>query len=350
MPDRRPPHPLAELTRTRFLEFVREPEALFWVFAFPILLAFALGIAFRTQAPQPIPVGVVQQDGGEAVLRKLRASDGLAPRVLARDEVDVALRNGRVHLVVEPGRGATPPTYRYDRTRPESRLARLAVDEALQRADGRRDVWSARDELVVTPGSRYIDWLIPGLLGMNVMSTGLWAIGFTVVQARTRKLLKRLVATPMSRGQYLLSHMLARLAFLVLEVGALVTFAWLVFGVPINGSLVTLAAVCLLGALSFAGLGLLVASRARTVEAVSGLLNVVMLPMWILSGVFFSSENFPDMVQPLIQALPLTALNQALRSVMIDGASWTALGVQAGVLTAWGVLSYLVALKIFRWQ
>jgi ABC-2 type transport system permease protein len=342
----RRPHPLIELTRVRFLEFVREPEAIFWVFAFPVLMALALGVAFRAQGPQPIPVGVLAGDGTAVVQERLRGAGGFAVRELRAEEQDVALRNGAVHVVVEPG---SPPAFRYDPTRPESRTARLAVDNALQRAEGRADLWQARDEEVVAPGSRYIDWLVPGLLGLNIMGTGLWGIAFAIVQARTRKLLKRLLATPMRRGHYLLSLVLARLLFLALEVSAVVGFAWLVFGVPVHGSLVTLGVMCLIGALSFGGLGLLLASRAKTVEAVTGLMNVAMLPMWLLSGVFFSSEHFPAVMQPFIQALPLTALNQALRGVMIDGAGALALWPQVAIMAAWGIGCYLVALKIFRW-
>jgi ABC-type multidrug transport system permease subunit len=203
---------------------------------------------------------------------------------------------------------------------------------------------------VSVPGSRYIDWVVPGLLGMNIMGTGMWSVAFSVVQARGRKLLKRLMATPMRRSHYLLSHMLSRLLFLVLEVTALLGFARLVFGIPVNGSWLTLAGFCLLGALTFSGIGLLVASRAKTVEGVSGLMNLVMVPMWIFSGVFFASENFPDAMQPLISLLPLTALNQALRGVMIDGAGIPALLPQATLLIVWTVVSFSLALKLFRWR
>jgi ABC-2 type transport system permease protein len=191
---------------------------------------------------------------------------------------------------------------------------------------------------------------VPGLLGMNIMSTGLFGIGFSIVQARTRRLLKRLTATPMRRSDYLLAQILARLVFLGFEVGALLLFAWLVFGVPVRGSLLALAAVTVLGALSFGGLGVLLASRARTLETISGLLNFVMLPMWLLSGVFFSSANFPQAMQPFIRALPLTALNEALRGVALDADPLMALWAPMTVLVVWGGLSFAVALGIFRWR
>jgi ABC-2 type transport system permease protein len=347
MSDARVAPAIVELTLARFREFVREPEAIFWVFAFPVIMTLALGVAFRTQTPQPVPVGVEQGAGERQTMAALGADHGIAPRLLSPQAAAVALRNGAVHLIVVPG---APPTFRYDPTRAESRMARLIVDGALQRSAGRRDAWSARDQQIVAPGSRYIDWLVPGLMGMNIMGTGLWGIGFAVVNARVRKLLKRLVATPMRRADYLASHMFSRLAFLCLEVVVIVGFARLVFGIPLNGSLLSLAGVCVLGALSFGGLGLLLASRAKTIEAVSGLMNLAMLPMWVLSGVFFSSENFPAAIQPFIRALPLTALNQALRANMIDGAPLSAIAPQVGILVAWGVLCFAIALRIFRWR
>jgi ABC-type multidrug transport system permease subunit len=229
-------------------------------------------------------------------------------------------------------------------------VARFVVDASLQGAAGQQRALATEDRSVVVPGSRYIDWVVPGLLGMNIMGTGLWSIGFSVVQARVRKLLKRLMATPMSRAQYLASHIAARLAFLVLEAGALLGFAMLVFDVPVQGSWLVLIGFCVLGAACFAGLGLLVASRAKTIETVSGLMNLVMVPMWVLSGVFFASENFPDAMQPFIDLLPLTALNQALRGVMLEGVGVMALWSQAVVLLGWMLVSFVVALRLFRWR
>ncbi len=339
-------HPLWQLTLTRFREFLREPEAVFWVFAFPVLLACALGLAFRSQGEPEVLAGVLSGPGAAEVEAALTKEPGVRVRSLSRADADAALRNGAVSVLVVPG---DPVTYELDPSRPESRVARFVVDERLQVAAGRQPAVPTEDRLVSVPGSRYIDWVVPGLLGMNIMGTGMWSVGFSVVQARTRKLLKRLMATPMRRSQYLLSHMLSRLIFLALEVVALLGFARLIFGIPLEGSLLTLAGFCLLGAITFSGLGLLVASRARTVEGVSGLMNLVMVPMWIFSGVFFASDNFPEVMQPFIAVLPLTALNDALRGVMIDGAGIAALMAPAGVLVAWMLVSFGAALKMFRW-
>jgi ABC transporter DrrB family efflux protein len=340
-------HPLVQLTLARMREFYREPEAIFWVFGFPIVLAFALGIAFRNRGPGELRVAVVRGTGDSALAATLIRIPGLAPTLLDSGAARLQLRTGRVALAVIPG---DPLVYRYDSTRTESRLARLEVDEAVQRARGRADVATVQDERVTEPGSRYIDFLIPGLLGMNLMGSGLWGVGFSVVQARTKKLLKRFMATPMRRSHYLMSFVLSRLAFLFLEIAALVGFGWWMFHVGVRGSVLALAFITVLGSLSFAGLGMLVASRARTIEAVSGLMNLVMLPMWILSGTFFSYARFPDAMQPFVKALPLTALNDALRAVMIDGTALTRLGLPLAIVVGWGLASFGIALRIFRWH
>ena len=209
---------------------------------------------------------------------------------------------------------------------------------------------SIRDNKVVTPGSRYIDFLIPGLIGMNLMGSGMWGVGFAVVLARTRRLLKRLAATPMRRSHYLLGFMLSRMIFLVPEVAILVAFGWLVFKVKVYGSIPDLVIVAAFGSMTFAGLGMLVASRAKTIEAASGWMNFIMMPMYILSGAFFSYERFPAFAIPIIRALPLTALNDALRAVMNDGKPLYAIWLELAVLAVWGLLSFGVALKIFKWQ
>jgi len=336
-----------QLALSRMREFYREPEAVFWVFGFPIVLAFALGLAFRNTGPGKLQVGVVAGAGDSAVAAALAASPRLVPAVLDTATARLRLKTGRVALLVVPG---DPVVYRYDSTRTESRLARLEVDDALQRARGRKDLIVVRDDRAVAPGSRYIDFLIPGLLGMNLLGSGIWGVGFSVVQARQRKLLKRYLATPMRRSHYLLSFILSRLVFLIVEVVALVGFGWLLFGVAVRGSFASLAGLTVLGSFAFAGLGLLVASRAKTIEGVSGLMNLVMLPMWILSGTFFSYSRFPNAMIPFVKALPLTALNDALRAVMIDGAAVTALGTPIVIVVAWGAVSFVVALRIFRWR
>jgi ABC-2 type transport system permease protein len=345
MSKRRPP--LWELTASRMREFLREPEAVIWVFIFPLVLAVALGFAFREKAPDRTPVAVVAGPGADAAAAALQRSPLLQARVMDATAGREALRTGKISLLVVPG---PPAVFHFDETRPDSRIARLAADDALQRGAGRADPVPVREELVKEKGARYIDFLIPGLLGMNLMGTGVWSIAFSVTTARSRKILKRLLATPMRKTDYLLAQMLARLGFLILEVLVLVGFGWIIFGVAVRGSLLLLAVTSLLGTMTFCGLGLLIASRVSTIEGASGLANLVMLPMWLLSGVFFSSERFPDAVQPFINALPLTALNQALRGIITEGRGLVGIAPQLAIVLAWGLVSFAVALKIFRWR
>ena len=351
-------HPLIELTLARIREAIRQPEALFWVFVFPALLALALGIAFRNTGPEKMRVAVENNNELAAkTAADISRSASVEAILLAPDEAARALRTGKVSLVVQNSGAISTATqshpafsFKFDPTRPESRMAKLAVDDALQRAAGRSDIAVISEKTVTEPGARYIDFLIPGLIGMNLMSSGLWGLGFAIVFARTNKLLKRLAATPMRRWHYLLSFILSRLLFLVLEMIAVLSFAYFIFGVKVHGSLLTFMLIATIGSMSFAGLGLLVASRTQTIEGASGWINLVMMPMWLLSGTFFSSARFPDVVQPFIKALPLTALNDSLRAVMNEGASLASNAAPVTVLIAWGLISFLVALRIFRWQ
>jgi ABC-2 type transport system permease protein len=347
----RKPYPIrgafVELTLARIRELVREPEAIFWVFVFPIILAAILGLAFREGSSESFPIAVVAGPHAEARRAALAQDSALQPQILSEQDAQRALARGHTVLVVS---GDDPPVYRYDPTRPESRAARLSVDTALQRAAGRADVFSAARSEVTEPGARYVDFLVPGLLGMNLMGTGMWGLGFSLVVARNGNLLKRLIAAPVRRSQLLGAQLASRLLFLVPEAGALLVFAYFVLDVPLRGSILLLALVSLVGALAFAGLGLLTAARPRTIEGVSGIMNLVMVPMWIFSGIFFSNERFPSALQPFVQALPLTALIDALRAVMLDGSGVSGIAHELLILTVWGVASFALALKFFRWQ
>jgi ABC-2 type transport system permease protein len=203
---------------------------------------------------------------------------------------------------------------------------------------------------VTEPGSRYIDFLIPGLVGLGLMSSGLWGIGFSLAEMRTKKLIKRLTATPMRRSDFLLSFLLVRAVLLPIELVPLLGFSRLVFDVGVRGSVFTLALTALVGGLTFAVMGLLLACRAENPQIVSGLINVVSFPMYLCSGVFFSASRFPDGIQPFIGFLPLTALNDALRAVMIDGASLADVKGKIGLCAVWGIVSFVLAVRFFKWR
>lgn len=337
--------PLIELTLARLREFVREPEALFWTFLFPMIMSVAMALAFPSRGAQPARVGVLP---GATDLRQALSSDpGISLREIAPGTELRALREGEVSVIVVPG---TPPTYRFDPSREESRAATLVVDNTLKRAAGRSDPWTAREDAVQIAGSRYVDWLIPGIVCLGIMNNGMWSIGFMTVQARLRRLLKRLAASPMKKRDFLLAQVLARLLFLAPEVAVPLVFGVIAFGMPINGSVVNIAIVSLLGALMFGAVGLLLGSRVRTLEAISGLMNLTTVPMWVLSGVFFSSSNFPSFAQPFIKALPLTALVDAMRAVVLEGAMLSAVRTELVIVASWAIASFTIALRIFKWR
>jgi ABC-type multidrug transport system permease subunit len=325
----------------------REPSTVFWSFGFPIILSIALGIAFRSRPPEPVQVVVEDAAGAAALQQVLEKTPGVVSKLLPPAEAQKSLHTGKAALAVKAG---PPRTYELDPQQPESRLARSVVDDALQRADGRKDPTPTAEEHVQEQGGRYIDFLVPGLIGTNVMSAGMWGIAYVIVETRTRKLLKRMVSTPMRRSHFLLSFVLMRMLFLAIELPVLLIFAWLAFGVVVRGSLALFLALIVLGALAFAGLSLLISSRARNTETVTGLINVIQMPMFLLSGVFFSYARFPEFLQPAIKLLPLTALLDSTRAVMNEGAGMAAVAPQALILALTAVASFLVGLKIFRWN
>src|ERR1017187_8077809 len=335
---------LYQLTMVRFLLILREPEAIFWIFIFPILLALGLGIAFRNRPADVLQVAATTT----RLTRALAADKGLTAITLDEAAGTHALATGNILLLaVQTPQGVA---YKFDETNPYARTARLLADRAVQTAAGQPQAVPFENRLIHETGARYIDFVVPGLLGMNLMGSAMWGLGFSIVEARQKNLLKRLVASPMPRWQYLASFLLSRLIMLVIEVGVFLGFARVAFGVPFRGPLLELGFLCVLTSLAFSALGLLVASRARTMEAASGLMNLVMLPMWILSGVFFSASRFPTVIQPVVRALPLTAAIDAMRGNMLQGVALRQLVAPVGILLVWLAGPYAVSLKIFRWK
>jgi ABC-2 type transport system permease protein len=339
------------LVMVRMKELKREPEVVFWVFGFPLLLALGLGIAFRNKPADVTFIAIVQGSEAQDALAMIERSpqkSSIRAEVLNKSAALKGFRLGKYDLIVEAdGKGGFQ--YLYDPARPESVLSRAEVDDALQVSAGRKNPLPTSSVISNEPGSRYIDFLIPGLIGMNLMNSGMWSVGFALVDMRQRKLLKRFVATPMRRSDFLLALAGGRLVLMVTEVGLLLGFGALVFHIRVLGSLLSILLLSAIGAVGFAGLGLLTASRAQKIESVSGLINLIMMPMWIFSGVFFSYERFPAVIQPFIKALPLTALNDALRATILEGASLTTQGGRLLVLLLWGGISFVLALRWFRW-
>jgi ABC-2 type transport system permease protein len=335
---------LYQLTVVRFKLFLREPEAIFWIFIFPIILAVGLGIAFRNRPADVLPVAATTQH----LTASLAADKGLRASQMNESDGTHALATGDILLLAI--QNSSGVSYKYDDTNPDARSARLIADRAIQTAAGRPQPVDVSDSLIHETGARYIDFVVPGLLGMNLMGSAMWSLGFAIVDARHKKLLKRLVASPMPRWQYLMSFLLSRLAMLIIEVVIFLAFARFAFGVPFRGSLWQLGFLCLLTSFAFSALGLLVASRARTTEAVSGLMNLVMFPMWILSGVFFSASRFPAVIQPIVRVLPLTAAIDCIRSNMLQGVGLMHMITPVAILTAWLIIPFAISLRIFRWK
>jgi ABC-2 type transport system permease protein len=344
-------NPLFQLTAARFREFAREPAAIFWVYCFPLIMTCALGIAFRERPAPKIRVDVREDVGSPEVVAafkdRLGQDDRFEVTAVRGDEWKRRLRSGKTDLVAAPA--ASGFELWDEPTRAESGQARYAVESILYRQAATNPP-AVTEEHLSEKGNRYIDFLLPGMLGMNLMGGGLWGVGYVLADMRVRKLLKRFYATPMRRRDFLLAVLLSRMLFTIPEVLVILGFGYFVFDVRNFGSSWALMFLIVYGAACFGGLGLLVASRAKTIETVSGLMNAVMLPMYILSGVFFKSENFPEWSQPFIQALPLTAMNDALRGVMLEGKSLAELWYELLILAVWGILPFVVALKIFRWR
>ena len=335
---------LAQLTLVRFREFIREPEAIFWSVFFPILLTVGLGLAFRDR-----PDAVLKVAATPELAATLRTEKGLDVRELSSEAAHLALRNGDVALTAERGADGAV-VFHFDPTNAEARSARSMADRAVQRAAGRQDPVAVADAPMTERGSRYVDFLVPGLVGIGIMSNAVWGLGFSLVDCRRRKLTKRLIATPMSRVDYLMSYLVWRMLLLPIEVIIPIGFGVLAFGVPIRGSLFAITLVVLLGSLSFSAIGILVGSRARTIEAVAGIMNLTIMPQWVLSGVFFSAQRFPDFAQPIIKLLPLTALLDALRAIQLRGAGLFDVKTELAILTTWGLVTFVAGLKLFRWR
>jgi len=343
--------PLLELVKARLREFYREPAIVFWVFVFPLLMALGLGAAFRSQ-PQPIPaIAVVSETSGEAekkLVNALTESEQVDASILSRSEARQELARAKIDLMVTVD--ASGATFRFDPKKETGPIAKLITNRVIQESAGRSDPVATSETAVTELGSRYIDFLIPGLIGMNLMGSSMWGVGFNFVVARKRKLLRRYAVTPMRRTHFLLSYMLSRALFLVMELGLLVSFGLLLFGTKIQGNPLTFLAFSVLGAASFAGISLIIGARLENTETANGWMNFVQMPMFVLSGAFFSYERFPDWLHLPIELLPLTALINALRTIYNEAAGIGSLGFEFAVLAAWGLAGFFVALRTFRWQ
>lgn len=342
---------IVAIARTTMRDFWRTPEAVFWSYAFPLGMALVLGFAFREQPRAPVAVAVVQAGEGAAessVVGALRADARFEVASMDADAAQRALTLGRATVVVHVL--ATGPRLELDPTRPDAELAELLVRHRLQEAAGRKDPLTVGVDSVVRPGARYIDFLVPGLVGLNLLGMGMFGVGFNLVQMRVRKTLRRLAVTPMGRTEFFLGFMLTRLLLSLPASIIVVLFGQVVFGVPVNGSWLALILLMVVGGLAFSGIGLLLGSRAKTIEGASGIMNVVQMPMWLIGGVFFSNQRFPGVLQTLVDAVPMSLATDGMRGVMLEGKGCAEALVPILALLSVGVVCLAIAVRIFRWN
>lgn len=330
-----------------FRDFWRSKEAVFWTYGFPLLMSIVLGFAFQPGALPPVPVAVVAVDGTNALEEALRRQSRLEVERLDAGEADRALARGRIALLVRLEAGE--PVLRADPTRPEAELARLLVERALRDA---RDGASPEiaSEVEDRAGSRYIDFLVPGLIGLNLLGAGMWGIGFNLVLMRTQHLLRRLAVTPMRRHEFLLGYLLGRFVLVVPEAAVVILFNALVWGVPFRGSVLAALLIVIAGGFAFSALGCLLATRARTIEGIAGLMNLFQLPMWLLGGTFFSTERLEGVVRWAADAMPLTHVNRALRDVILEPGTLADVAWPLTWLVLASLVCFVAAMKLFRWQ
>jgi ABC-2 type transport system permease protein len=340
-------HPIWRLFVFRMKSLAREPGSLFWIFAFPVLTSLALGLSFDNRSLSEVSIAVADGPGAEGLTRDLDDAEGVRAARVPLERAREMLRVGQVALVVTSGE--RPEMY-IDPTLPEARTARLLARDVLERRAGRTDRVDVAITSVREPGGRYIDFLIPGLLGMGLMTSSVITLGVALVQMRAGRLLKQMVSSPMRRSHFFIAMMLAHTVLALVEVVFFLAFSRALFGVRLFGSALELAAFGLVGSACFSALTLLVVSRVEAQEAANGLMNLVVLPMTALSGVFFTTSRFPAWMQWLAHGLPLSALNDGLRAIMLEGRSIGSLGSELTVLGVWGLVSFFLSLRLFRWS
>lgn len=341
---------IAAVARLAWRDYLRTPEAVFWTYGFPFVMTIVLGLAFSGGGAEPSRIGVLGSgfDAAVGIERSAAETDELqVVRFADEESARRALIAGRIELVL--GGDIANPILDLDPRRPGSELAELRVDRRLSIARGVDPGPEVDRHEIVEPGGRYVDFVLPGLIALNVLGAGVYGIGYNIVQMRSRNLFRRLWVTPVGRAEFLLGFLGARGVLALIPPFVILLFGSVAFGVPVRDGLPMFALLVLAGAASFSGLGMLISSRARTLEAVSGLMNFVMLPMWLLGGAFFSTAKFPETVQPLLRAVPLSWLCDGFRDALLGAEvhvdQWTAVGLLFG----FGVLCFGIATRVFRW-
>jgi ABC-2 type transport system permease protein len=351
---------LFQLVALQFKNFFREPAIIFWAVIFPILMAWVLGIAFTNKGEAKKTVAVVgniterhlawlKPDSGNTVSKQFGEDIKNPTRVkfvfIDEPAALLLMKRGEINLFLQ--QIADTITYRYDPQNPDAVNTYLMIEREINR-NGEPIVRSSIMP-ITTKGNRYIDFLIPGLIAMGIMNSCLWGISWNLIEFRMKKLLRRMVATPMRKQDFLLSNLITRTLIGAFETSMLLLFAFLYFRISLEGSILALMLIYFAGILAFAGIAIMVSARTANSQIGNGLINAVTLPMMILSGIFFSYHNFPDWCIPFIKYLPLTLLADSIRSIFIEGAGLKDIMMPFLVLTLTGVVTFFAGLKIYKW-
>ena len=372
---------LFQLILANIRELIREPGVLFWGIIFPILMSLGLGIAFTKKKDVITEVAVIGRsdlfspkindtskiaqflrfnhavsmtDAKGVQLMKLKITDEKLGNTtftflpLDWPQAMRELKRGRVNLILEQKNDSV--RYNFDPMNPDAQLAYLKLTKMLGSSEqlaGSRD--SDVKPLTIS-GTRYIDFLIPGLIAMGVMMSSLWGVSYAIIERRSKKLLRRMVATPMKRSNFLIALITVRLLMNFVEAGLLLLFSWLVFNITIQGSVAALLAIFIAGNIAFAGISILLSSHTAKTEIGNGLVNAVSMPMMVLSGIFFSYHNFPEWAVPSIRMFPLTMMTDGIRSIMIEGAGFAVIALPVSILSGMGILFFVAGMKIFKWH
>jgi ABC-type multidrug transport system permease subunit len=264
------------------------------------------------------------------------------------NEALVLLKRGNLNVVLEEKDDTI--IYHFDPMNSDAQLSFLKLSKLLGSEGEIRLQRTDHIEPLTLSGTRYIDFLVPGLIAMGVMMSCMWGLSYGIIEKRSKKLLRRLVATPMKKSHFLISLITVRVGLNFTESSLLFLFVWLVFGIFIQGSVAALLAVFIAGNVAFAGIAIFISSHTANTEIGNGLINAVVMPMMVLSGIFFSYHNFPDWSLPFIQWLPLTLLADSIRSIFIEGAGFREVSLAFFALTASGAVFFMAGLRIFKWH
>ncbi len=362
---------LRQLISALFLEIIREPGVLFWGILFPILMSLGLGLAFTKKSDVLRKVAIIH---GNSVIssflenscEKNNNSDSdtwkwkytikdekLGNSIfqfydLQWDEAVKLLKRGTVNVLIL---GMTDSVeYHFDPMNPDAQLTYLKLSTILGHGEIQPVQVNAEIKPLTVTGTRYIDFLVPGLIGLGVMMSSMWGISYGIIEKRSKKLLRRLVATPMRKSHFLLALITVRIIMNFIESTVLFLFALFAFKMTIQGDISALILMFLAGNIAFAGLAVLVSSHTSNTEVGNGLINAVVFPMMVLSGIFFSYQNFPDWSLPFIRNLPLTILTDGLRSIFNEGAGYHEVALPIIILTSFGAIFFSIGLKIFKWH